>query len=509
MTVSAALMLLIACATHSLPKTETAITPSFALPPAQTGPLYALSTQLSTKIKPEHSVFLPIPDNQEALLWRLLLADLAEESIDVQYYLWDGDESGTLLGLRLLDAADRGVRIRLLVDDVFLLSADDTVTILDSHPNIKVQVFNPWQRRGSIMQRGLEFLGDAERLNQRMHNKMLVADNRVAIVGGRNIGNAYFGLADRYNFRDLELVSVGPVVTEISDSFDLYWNDEWAIPGTAFAHPGRTLSSLETVRHQLTTRLSAADRLIQTGLSQATPWRPYLNRLKETASSGPVWVVYDDPPSSVARDEGVRKVEKLKDLDPDITKELLIASPYFIPDQAFVDELGRLTQQGVRVGVITNSLASTNHTIVNSGYRPWRRRLIEAGVELYEYRADPEDADETLAEGVQSHFIALHTKTFVIDREYTYVGSLNMDPRSFHLNTEMGLLVYDPILAEQVARIVERDMQPENAWHVDIDSEDRLVWRSTAGVGYIQPARHLGQRIADTLWGLLPIKDQL
>ena len=501
--------LLISCATHALLHDQVEITPTYALPPATEGEIFHLAERLAQESNRENSTFLTIPDNMEALRWRLLLVDLARQSIDIQSFLWNGDESGDLLGLHLLDAADRGVRVRVLVDDLFLLKSDDDISILNSHPNVEIRIFNPWRKRGSLFQRGLEFLGNLERLNQRMHNKMFVVDNHAAIVGGRNIGNAYFGLSDNYNFRDFEIVGFGPVVEEISESFDIYWNDDWATPGAAFARPGKTLQSLAILRSQLTDELADSEKIIAADLDEPSQWRPYLDRLTGKNGVNRVWVVYDDPPSAVANDEGVRKVEKLRDLDADISKELLIASPYFIPTEPFLEEIHRLVQQGVRVRIITNSLASTNHTIVNSGYRQWRRKLLKAGVELYEYRAGAEDITEVVAPGLQGRFQTLHTKTFVIDDEVVYVGSLNMDPRSFHINTEMGLLIQYPALAKRVIAMLERDMKPENSWHVTLDEEGSIVWHSAAGTIYIQPTRYLGQRIVDFFYGLLPIKEHL
>ena len=501
--------LLSSCETHTLQNDQVEIKPTFALPPATEGELFHLAERFAQESNRENSTFLAIPDNMEALRWRLLLIDLARQSIDIQYFLWNGDESGNLLSLHLLDAADRGVRVRVLVDDLFLLESDDDIPILDSHPNVEIRIFNPWLRRGSLFRRGLEFLGNLERLNQRMHNKMFVVDNHVAIVGGRNIGNAYFGLSDNYNFRDFEIVGFGPVVEEISESFDIYWNDDWATPGAVFARPGKTLQPLAILRSQATDELADSEKIITADLDEPAQWRSYLDRLTEKNGVDRVWVVYDDPPSTVANDEGVRKVEKLRDLDADISKELIIASAYFVPTDTFVTEIQGLVQQGVQVRIITNSLASTNHTIVNSGYRQWRRKLLNAGVELYEYRADAEDITEVVAPGLQGRIQTLHTKTFVIDGEVVYVGSLNMTPRSFQINTEMGLLIQYPALAKRVIAMLERDMKPENSWHVTLDEEERIVWHSTAGTTYLQPARHLGQRIMDFFYGLLPIKDHL
>jgi putative cardiolipin synthase len=500
-------LLLSGCATHQL--RDVPLAPGHALPPAQSGALFRVTEQIEQLNGAGKSTYLALSDNLDALRWRLLLADLATETIDAQYYLWNSDESGRLLMLHLIKAADRGVRVRLLVDDVFTIDADANIAALDSHPNIEIRIFNPWQGRGSMLRRATEYLGASRQLNQRMHNKLFVADNRVTIVGGRNIGNPYFGLGDQYNFRDLEVVTAGPVAVDISRSFDLYWNDDWAVTGKAFTPPDYEPPSIPSIREDLWNELHASDRLEQAGLDELLHRDDLLPALIDASDTGAVWVVYDDPPTAVANDTGVRKVDRLAGLSKNFREDLVIASAYFIPNDELLGNLQALTGRGVRVRVITNSLASTNHTMVNSGYAPWRRRLLEAGVELYEYRGNIPDTSGIVAPGIDNHRVTLHTKAFVIDNETIYIGSLNMDPRSMHINTEMGLLIKDPGLAREVMLELEEDMLPENAWRVTLDEDNRLVWESAAGKVYRQPARGFGQRIADFLYGLLPIKDQL
>ena len=501
--------LLTGCSTQRLQEAPGVLLQGFALPPTSEGVLAEhLAPAVAARCGPD-SVFLPLADNSDALRWRLLLVDLATRSIDAQYYLWGRDDSGRLLLQHLIRAADRGVRVRILVDDMFLLDSDRGIALLESHPNIEVSIFNPWQRRGSALLRGFEFLGRAQMLNQRMHNKLFVADNQVAIVGGRNIGNPYFGLNDNYNFRDLELLASGPVVEDISASFDLYWNNPWATRGSAFATPEQDAKELARQRTKLAGRGIDLDKLRRAAIDVPETWSAHLDELKGAPCAEQSWVVYDDPPATTADDEGVRKVEKLRDLNQVIQHELLIASAYFVPTTELLESLTAMAARGVRVRVLTNSLASTNHTMVNSGYSPWRRALLEAGIELYEYRMDPDTTDEVLAQGIHGESVTLHTKAFVIDRELVYVGSLNMDPRSLHINTEMGVLVKDHRLAQEIAGKLERDMAPENAWQVSLDEDGQLRWKSAVGVRNLQPARHFGQRIADFFFGLLPIKDQL
>jgi len=458
---------------------------------------------------PNDSAFMLLPDNLDSLLWRVLLADLAEKSIDVQYYLIDRDDSSRLFGLALVRAANRGVRVRLLVDDVFLMNRDNSIALWNEHPYIEIRVFNPWHKRGSLLQKGLEYLGYSERLNQRMHNKLFAVDNQIAIVGGRNIGDAYFGLGDKYNFLDLDVIVAGSIVDKVSDSFDLYWNDDWTVSASAFANPGHEPLSQEGIVRESVALLATSEKVEKANLLDPIPAQDFLDRMAATSIYGQAWAVYDDPPSAISNDRGVRKIGQLEDIDAEITRELLIASPYLVPSEIFLEKLRGLTQRGVRVRVLTNSLGSTNHTMVHSGYRPWRRRLTEAGIELYEYRSDAADTARVLVPGINGGFTSLHTKTFVIDREFVYVGSLNMDPRSFHINTEMGLLVASPPLAEQVAELIERDMEPGNAWRVTTDDDGKLTWTSSKGTTHLQPARGFGQRLADFFYGLLPIKGQL
>ena len=505
----AVITLLSACATHRL-QPDTGKKENYALPPAESGALHDFAVQAAQSAAAGDSSFLPLPDNQEALRWRLVLIDLAQESIDVQYYLIDKDESSKLLGLHIIRAAERGVRIRILVDDAFVTGRDQEISAWNRHPNIEIRVFNPWHKRGSLIQQGLELIGYPERLNRRMHNKLSVIDGQIAITGGRNIGNAYFGLSKKYNFRDLEVAVAGPVVRQLTDTFDLYWNDDWTMSAGAFAAGGSRPVPLTDVLLERKRELAASETLLHAGLLAPLPDPAgYLKQFIENTYSGDVWVAFDDPPSGVVAGTGVRKIDQLEDLDSDISQELLIVSPYFIPSDVFLEKLRGLAGRGVRVCVLTNSLASTNHTIVNSGYRPWRRKLLKAGVELYEYRGDPSETTDVLAPGMHGRFVSLHTKTFVIDREIVYIGSLNMDPRSFHLNTEMGLLISAPGLAGEIAELVEQDMGPENAWRVTLNDEEQLVWSSAAGIVHRQPARHPGQRIADFFYGLLPIQDQL
>jgi putative cardiolipin synthase len=502
------MLLLNACATRFVPKESPPKTKNYAMAPGREGQLAILADKNSAKFGKDTSTFLLVDHSDEALRWRLMLADLATQSIDVQYFLWYDDAVGNLFAMRLYQAAERGVRVRILVDDILLLERDEVIAILNLHPNIEISIFNPWQGRDTTVGRGFEFLKSLDRLNKRMHNKLMVADNHVAIVGGRNIGDEYFGLNHRYNFRDMDVISIGPIAMDVSRAFDLYWNDDWAYRGEAFATKRTTVDKLPGLIEEMEKELSGYQELLAPFGIKPQTWERHLIVLENEVSPGRAWVIYDDPPASV-RGPQVRMIKKLSDLNVNIEKEMLIANAYFIPDEEDVEEIRRMTAAGVRVRILTNSLASNDVAIVNSGYKLWRRPVLEAGAELYELRHDGKDRMVSEDPRVHAKFLSLHSKVIAVDRKISLVGSLNLDPRSLKIHTEMGLVIEDPVLGEELAKIIERDMGPDNAWHVNIDEKGKLYWESSAGVVYRQPVKSFWQRIEDGFFSLLPIKDQL
>ena len=502
------MLLLNACATRHIPQEPPPKTLTYAMAPSRKGQLAILVDKISAKFDQETSTFLLIDRNDEALRWRLMLADLATQSLDVQYFIWFDDAVGNLFAMRLYQAAERGVRVRILVDDLLVLEDDETIATLNLHPNIEVSIFNPWLGRDTTVGRGFEFLKSMERLNQRMHNKLMVADNHVAIVGGRNIGDDYYGLFHRYNFRDMDVIAIGPIAMDVSRAFDLYWNADWAYRGETFATKKTRVDNLPGLIEKAEKKLLSKQELLAPFGLEPRSWEGHLMLLENEASPGRAWVVYDDPPTSVMGSQ-VRMAEKIDDLNIDIDKELLIANAYFIPEEEDVEEFRRLVKAGVRVRILTNSLGSNDVAIVNSGYKLWRRPVVEAGVELYEFRHDAEDREISEDPRIKSKFLSLHSKVIVVDRKTSLVGSLNLDPRALKIHTEMGLVIEDPVLGEELANIIERDMAPHNAWRVNIDEDGRLYWKSGAGVVYRQPVRSFWQRIEDGFFSLLPIKDQL
>jgi putative cardiolipin synthase len=397
--------------------------------------------------------------------------------------------------------------VRLLVDDLGVVG-DQDIAVLDYHPNLKIRVFNPVRTRYSTVVAGLEFVLNLKRLNTRMHNKLIVADNRMAIVGGRNIGNEYFGLNKKYNFGDFDVITAGPIAREISRSFDLFWNSESAFPAEGLARRKPTEESLSKLRAVIKEGLEDAGDTLDRFPLEPQSWNDEIALFLNHMVPGSARVVYDEP--LVGADlPPVQLTESVSEMATDVREELLIMSPYFIPDPGFFEYLHEITDRGVRVRILTNSLASTNHAIVHSAYRRYRRPVIEGGGDLYEFRPDAEVKAIYDTPPVQAKLLGMHTKLIVVDRHRIFVGSLNLDPRSIYLNTEMGLLIEAPELGEEIARLVERDLKPENSWQVRIDEENRLIFESSDGIVRREPARSAGQRIAAGFYSLLPIEDQL
>ena len=499
-------LMFLACATLPTPEGKT---PSYAYDPHPDSRLALVTDNLIKNVDDGHSGFFKLFRNDDAMRWRLLLADLAEETLDMQYFIWKGDASGELLLDRVLKAADRGVRVRILVDDIYLIGEDRTIAALSQHPHMQIRMFNPAkQRTSSIVVRGLEMMGNIKQLNHRMHNKLLVADNRFAIVGGRNLGNEYFGLNPKHNFTDFDALAIGPVAKKVSASFDIYWNNQWSYPGEAILQNYKDQELLPLLREELQEQLAKNEELLVEFQRHNPDWNSLLSNLADNLKSGTARVIYDEP---LVGEEipPVQLTETLGELAINAKEELLISTPYFIPDDDFYRDIPNLIARGMRIVVLTNSLGSTNHPIVHSGYKKHRKRVIKMGIELFEMRHDASARGKFDTPPVQSKAFGLHAKYSVIDRRYTFVGSLNLDPRSIYLNTEMGLIVDSTKLAEAVAQEFEEELKPENSWQVLLDDKDRLFWKAGDTIIRRDPARSFGQRFQSWFFGLFDLDDQL
>ncbi|MGA9333568.1 MAG: phospholipase D family protein, partial [Rudaea sp.] len=396
----------------------------------------------------QQSGFRLLTSSTNALMSRVALVDHAQRSIDLQYYIFKNDATGRLLAQRLLAAADRGVRVRMLLDDIDLTNEDRMLDALDAHANIQVRLFNPFRTRNpSTLSKIGQFLREGRRLNRRMHNKSFIADNTVAIIGGRNIGDDYFDADNGTNFRDLDLVAIGPVVEQASRIFDDYWNSDAAYPVTAFRNSRDTQGDLIRLRAVLA---RGARTFAQSDYAQAS-----LQDFPDGATAdrrgdwfwGVATVVADQPQKVDGGDDApaLRIGPKLKAMVESAHSEVLLVSPYVVPGESGTRFLTGLAQRGVSTKLLTNSLAATDEPAVHSGYARYRRQLLEGGVQLYELRPAPGAAQPATARGASSG-VSLHAKAIVVDREHVFVGSLNMDQRSRLLNTEMGVIIdYEPL----------------------------------------------------------------
>lgn len=467
---------------------------------------------------PGQSGAYPLSQGMEALAARVILARAAEKSLDVQYYIWHGDQSGRLLLKELLDAADRGVRVRLLLDDLGVGAAnDDAFLLLDAHPNLSVALFNPIASRDA---RTAGLLADPKRLNRRMHNKSMTADNTLTVVGGRNIGDEYFSLNELFNFADLDVLAIGPVADKVSDSFDVFWNSPAAFPISAFHPEAASPDEYARARRKLDAQVLDGGAPYYEAMA-ATPLGLHLRSQDLEFYWGQITALHDLPDKVQDNRESEVLLSQLGGMLGPAQEDLLIISPYFVPGKDGTRALVAAAQRGVRVRVVTNSLASTDVAAVHAGYRKSRRELLEGGVELFEMMPTlGEDADAAGKFSFSgSSGASLHAKTFIVDRRSVFIGSMNLDPRSVRINTEIGLLIDSPELARDLetrwpglARVcysvvLEPGKPDEPA------SRQELVWiehREGEQIRYTQePQTTFWQRFSVGLIGLLPVDSQL
>jgi putative cardiolipin synthase len=450
----------------------------------------------------------PLFEPRDAFAARVLLATAAERSLDVQYYIWHDDEVGYLLFEALWRAAERGVRVRLLLDDMTTGGLDPVIAALDAHPSVEVRLYNPFVQRDA---RALAFVTDFQRVNRRMHNKSFTADNQVSVVGGRNIGNEYFAAGTGVAFADLDVVAVGEAVRQVSAQFDLFWNSPSAYPAANFVGTsgegaallaGRfaanradpdTVAYVDAVR-----RARLVDQILDSGL-------PF-----EWTSAK---LVHDDPAKTLAsqtRADDLLFPELVRAIGRP-TRSLDLVSPYFVPGENGTAALAALARSGVQVRILTNSLSSSDESIVHAGYAPRRYDLLRAGVRLFELRPTAtRDAREERPHHGSSASAGLHAKTFAVDRERIFVGSFNFDQRSALLNTEVGLVIHSPRLAGRLGGAFDTNV-PLAAWEVRIAADGRsLEWIERGPGGETRHATEPGttrsQRMKVDMLSILPIE---
>ncbi len=481
--------------------------PSLAQAPHQAGPFAAVERRIAAAQGTDVSGFKLLERNADGLVWRVALIDNARHTIDLQYYVWFGDVSGQLLLSRVVAAADRGVRVRILLDDLSTMLRrmaspelrDALLARVDRHPQIEVRVFNGWHAR-DWAGRVVEGATDFTRLNRRMHNKQMVVDNRAVVIGGRNIGDEYMGLDPEFNFHDLDVLGVGPVARQASTVFDRYWNSDWVrrIPPAA----GPEMAPLSPQAIELPPE-AAAHPALQAFLADAERRARSIDELPAAMAFGRS-AVHTDAPSRAAQSRN-HMPEAFRALMRSARSEVLITNAYIIPDEAFISDLRELAGRGVKVRILTNSLASHDVPAVNSHYERWRGPIVDAGARLHELRADAAIQAELVdTPPVRSGFVGLHTKAMVIDRQRSFIGSMNLDPRSEVFNSEMGVVIDSAALAANLARRMDRDMDAANSWLVSRGAAGGLRWTSSAGERSSQPARSFWQRVQNLLFKLAP-----
>ncbi len=509
---SLSLLILLLSGCASAPD-RSSIQPSHSLPPPDSGALVATaaSTLTATKHSDQSSLYL-LQEGANALASRLTLIENAERSLDLQYYIYQHDTTGAITSWGLLRAAERGVRVRLLLDDLGYRQQDYPLTVLNAHPNIEVRLYNPFYWRSL---RWLQMLGDFDRLNHRMHNKALIADSSFAVIGGRNIGDKYFGANQNLNFGDMDVLLAGPSVTQARQSFDDYWNSSATFPlGLLNSH---RITPKE--QRQLSDDLQASFiKISSTDYKEQLTSLPLLERLQQRQLAvyhAPVdiWSDHSEFTSLATSDSKTadkesptRVYERLLTLFNQAQKELFLVSPYFVPGEKGTQRLVDKARSGVSIQVVTNSLAATDVVAVYGGYSQYREALLRGGIKLYEIKLSPNVEPKSWSLSSNS---AVHAKVFIVDNRWVFIGSFNLDPRSAFINTELGVVIDSPELATRLKADMSGNLD-KTAYQLSWQNQ-QIQWTDmhTQQVYYNDPKAGFWREFMAGFFELLPIESQL
>jgi len=474
--------------------------PSQAIAPGDDAPLDRMLTPYEAA-HPGCSGAMFVFDACEAFAIRQSSAALAQRSLDLLYYIWEDDMTGRLLAHSLLEAADRGVRVRMLLDDVNVLGRDPIYLALDRHPDIEVRLFNPIRTRDKPFQRGLELLLNLVRYNRRMHGKIWIADGRVALTGGRNVGDVYFGAATgrKRNVNDIDILLAGPAVSDIAAAFDGFWNADVALPISALWHKRKI--SLERLRLRLRHEFRSEgvraylDRVAsgRLGRSDAVP-------LEELCWSNGINLVADPPEKALGTERAQWLPEAVMPAIEAAQSRVRIMTPYLVPGGQGLRTLVALATRGVTVEIVTNALAVADHVVVHGAYRWYRKAMVAAGVRLHEFSARRDSARWAMRPREM-----LHGKAMIIDGQLGFVGSFNFDLRSAFLNTEIGIVFDDPALLGQLNERFDHAILPDQAFELALDG--KLVAWSRGGENpvHLEPDSTFSRRLLSFAVGHLPI----
>jgi putative cardiolipin synthase len=442
----------------------------------------------------------------DALAQRLALIETAEHSIDIQYYIWNADASGRYLANRLIAAADRGVQVRVMLDDINLNEREDLLAALNLHPQIEIRIFNPIPSRRGLV-KWLNLLSDFSRLNRRMHNKSFTVDGVMSIVGGRNIGDEYFDLSDEINFRDRDVLAMGRVVTDIQASFVKYWNSRWSYPVNLLADK---VSSDLPVLDEVAAPIYKHYPPLPEGNKSA-------NRLLTDLMDEMIWVrarfVSDRPVPVDAQNTSEPKATArlLAELAHQSDQEILLESAYLIFDDRQLEQLQRLTSNGIEIKALTNSMASNDLVTNHSGYAGRRIDMLENGMQLFELKPDTnlcEESTRDLSKCAPTIGYGLHAKSVVFDRRVAGIGSFNFNLRSTYLNTESILVIENPHVAQSLAVDIEQAMNEKNSWRLNL-SEGKVRWYSGTKIWESEPETGRWERMKSYFLQLFPIEKYL
>ncbi|NJD32327.1 MAG: phospholipase D family protein [Gammaproteobacteria bacterium] len=456
------------------------------------------------------SGFRLVSQGPEAFAIRARTAIVAGRSLDVQTYIWNNDGTGMALAYLLLQAADRGVKVRLLVDDMDARSKNYGFAALDAHPNMEVRMFNPFQSRYGTLGYLFEAAGSFDRINHRMHNKTWIADNRVAIVGGRNLGDEYFGASEDVNFVDLDFAMVGPIVRDASASFDKYWNSPMAYPMSVLAPKDVNTAALEDLRKKIDAYVpTESQKRFTEDLKQIDEIRRMIGGDWPMEWSARYQFMSDDPLKAIGQGGGVAGSQVLTLLSPMVKssrKNLTVISPYFVPGKQGTEVFVDAAKAGSDVGVLTNSLAANDVAMVYGGYSEWREPLLKGGVKLWELK--PQPGSKTKSSFFGSSGASLHTKALTVDGRYIFVGSFNLDPRTPSLNCEQGVFVDNVALSHQLEQLFNLQSSGTRAWEVTlVDGE--LRWSDGKKTWDSSPEASAGRKFQAWLAKVLPVSSQL
>ena len=497
-------LLLGGCSLPALPDRPT----SHALEPLPSG-----QTRLGKGLAPQIALHSgasgihTLGDPLEAFAARMLLAKVAEQTLDVQYYIWRGDQTGTLLLQALVDAAQRGVRVRLLLDDGGTAGLDRTLAALAQHPHIEVRLFNPFVLRWP---KPLGYVTDFSRANRRMHNKSFTADNQATIVGGRNVGDEYFGATNGVLFSDLDVLAVGPIVPDVSADFDLYWASASAWPVQSIL-PAVDAAALAELAQQAQAVYALPTAQAYIDAVRKTDFMTDLMEQRLALEWSTVRMVSDDPAKGLgkAARSGLL-VDQLHRVLGTPKQSVALVSPYFVPTASGVKALAAWRERGVVVRVMTNAYEATDVPLVHAGYAQYRKALLEQGVALYEMqRLAPEGAGRRVRlNPLGSSGSSLHAKTFAVDGTHAFVGSFNFDPRSALLNTELGFVIDSPVLARSIEKAFDTEV-PQRSYTLSVAQGGDLVWTSAGNppeVHHVEPGSSWLSRLGLALLAMLPLE---